>query len=229
MLGCLFDVHGNLPALEAVLEDAESLGVRRFVLGGDYSAFGAWPAECLAVLDELDVELRIRGNWERWVADPPEDVRASAGTMEATEAIRAALGDDRVAELGALPDRAPLGEALVCHASLAGDMQGFAPEAADNDDEPLAGVSVPRLIVGHTHRQFTRTTASGVTVTNPGSVGLPLDGDPRAAWAWLRDDGSIELRRVPYDVDAAIDALHKRYGDAEWVSVAAQRLADARM
>src|SRR4051812_18225495 len=106
MLGCLFDVHGNLPALEAVLADARSAGVERFLLGGDYAAFGAWPAECVAALDGLDVELRIRGNWERWVADPPPDVRVSPETMHAGEVVRAALGDARVRELGDLPDTA---------------------------------------------------------------------------------------------------------------------------
>src|SRR3954462_3326460 len=123
MLGCLFDVHGNLPALEAVLKDAGSLGIERFVLGGDYSAMGAWPDACLDTLDDLDVELRIRGNWERWVADPPDEIRADAEMMQAVDALRDALGEDRVAALGALPDRAALGEALVCHASPAGDMQ----------------------------------------------------------------------------------------------------------
>jgi diadenosine tetraphosphatase ApaH/serine/threonine PP2A family protein phosphatase len=229
MLGCLFDVHGNLPALEAVLSDARSLGVERFVLGGDYAALGAWPEACVETLAGLDVALRIRGNWERWVADPPDDVRADAETMEAVEAVRSALGDDLVATLAAPPDRGELDDGLVCHASPAGDMQGFAPEPADDDDELLAGSGARRLIVGHTHVQYTRTTASGVSVTNPGSVGMPVDGDARAAWAWLRDDGSLELRRVPYDVDTAIDALRKRHGDVAWAAMAARRLATARM
>jgi diadenosine tetraphosphatase ApaH/serine/threonine PP2A family protein phosphatase len=195
------------------------------VLGGDYSALGAWPAECVAALDELDVAVRIRGNWERWVADPPPELLADADNVRANDDIRAALGDDRVAELGALPDRAPLGDTLVCHASPAGDMEGFASEAADGDEELLAAVQARRLIVGHTHVQFERT-AGGVAIVNPGSVGLPLDGDRRAAWAVLHDD-SVELRRVAYDVEAAIEGLQARYPEAGWTKFALERLRNA--
>jgi predicted phosphodiesterase len=225
VLGCLFDVHGNLPALEAVLADARSAGVERFVLGGDYSALGAWPEECVAALDELDVAVRIRGNWERWVADPPPELLADADNVRANQDIRAALGAERVAELGALPDRAPLGDTLICHASPAGDMQGFASDASDADEELLTAVQARRLVVGHTHVQFQRT-AGGVAIVNPGSVGLPLDGDRRAAWAILHDD-SVELRRVGYDVDAAIAGLEARYPDAGRTRFALERLRTA--
>src|SRR3954447_26830545 len=145
MVGCLFDVHGNLPALEAVLADARGCGVERYVLGGDYSAFGAWPAECLAALDALPVELWIRGNWERWVADPPPEVRGDAATMTAAEAVRDALGDDRVAELGALSNDVPWDGTLVCHASPGSDMDGFSVEADPSDAELLRGAGARRL------------------------------------------------------------------------------------
>jgi diadenosine tetraphosphatase ApaH/serine/threonine PP2A family protein phosphatase len=227
VLGCLFDVHGNLPALEAVLDDARAVGVERFVLGGDYAALGGWPAECVAALAELDAVVRIRGNWERWVADPPPEVLADPDNVRANQDIRAALGDERVAELGGLPHRAPLGSTLVCHASPAGDMRGFATKASGSDAELLDGTDATRLIVGHTHVQFRRTTATGVEVVNPGSVGLPMDGDRRAAWALLRDDGGVELRRVAYDVDAAIDGVRTRYPDAGWTRFAVQRLQSA--
>jgi diadenosine tetraphosphatase ApaH/serine/threonine PP2A family protein phosphatase len=228
MLGCLFDVHGNLPALEAVLADARARGVERFVLGGDYSAFGAWPAECVAALDALDVELRIRGNWERWVADPPPDVRVSPETMAAGDAVRAAIGDSRVDELGALSDTAWLGTTLVCHASPGSDMDGFAVQVDESDAQLLRGVDAPRLVFGHTHRQFHRVAAgSGQELLNPGSVGMPLDGDQRAAWAVL--DGGVELRRVSYDVDLAVDGLRTRYGDEPWADTIIGRLRSASM
>jgi predicted phosphodiesterase len=228
MLGCLFDVHGNLPALEAVLADARSHGVQRFVLGGDYSAFGGWPAECLAALDELSVELTIRGNWERWVADPPPDVRVSEETMAAGDAVRAAVGDARVDELGTLSDTAWLGTTLVCHASPLSDMDGFAVEPDESSDARLlGGVDAARLVFGHTHRQFRRVAASGQELVNPGSVGMPLDRDQRAAWAVLDGDGSVELRRVAYDVDAAVDGLRARYGGELWVDTIVGRLRSA--
>ncbi|HWH92361.1 MAG TPA: metallophosphoesterase [Baekduia sp.] len=72
MLAILYDIHGNRPALEAVLGDARDRGADRFLLCGDYSAFGAWPVECVALLrTELgDSATWIRGNWERWQAEP---------------------------------------------------------------------------------------------------------------------------------------------------------------
>ena len=69
MLALLYDIHGNLPALEAVLEDAEGAGADRFILGGDYAAFGAWPAETVERLRGLDARW-LRGNVDRWTVDP---------------------------------------------------------------------------------------------------------------------------------------------------------------
>jgi diadenosine tetraphosphatase ApaH/serine/threonine PP2A family protein phosphatase len=227
VLGCLFDVHGNLPALEAVLDDARVAGVERFVLGGDYAAFGGWPAECTAILDELDAAVRIRGNWERWQADPPPDVRADAETMAVVDLLREVLGPDTIERHAALPPESRLGEdSLICHASPGSDMDGFAPEAAPEDERLLSDVDVLRLVFGHTHRQFVRS-AGGIELINPGSVGLPLDGDRRAAWALLRVDGRIEQRRVSYDVGAAIDGLRDLGGDAAWVPEITRRLERA--
>ena len=72
MLGVLYDIHGNLPALDAVLEETQLAGADRYLLGGDYALFGAWPAETVARLRELDATW-IRGNVDRWVDDPGED------------------------------------------------------------------------------------------------------------------------------------------------------------
>ena len=228
MLACLFDVHGNLPALDAVLDDAKGCGAERFILGGDYSAFGAWPAECVSRLAELDVAVRIRGNWERWVNDPPVEVLVDEETMHAGEAVRAALGDALVAQLGALPVEVRLGRTLVCHASPGSDMKGFSvAPSPDSDAELLDGVDAPRLIFGHTHKQFRRDAASGAELVNPGSVGMPLDGDRRAAWALMHPSGFVELRRVRYDVAAAIDGLKSHYGDAPWAHVIVARLESA--
>ena len=68
VIGLLYDVHGNLPALEAVLADARETGAERFVLGGDYASFGAWPRESVERLRELDATW-IRGNVDRWLLD----------------------------------------------------------------------------------------------------------------------------------------------------------------
>ena len=72
MLAALYDIHGNLPALEAVLADADAAGADRFLLGGDYASLGAWPVETLERLRTLPSAGWLRGNWERWQAHPGE-------------------------------------------------------------------------------------------------------------------------------------------------------------
>ena len=89
-----------------------------------------------------------------------------------------------------------------------------------------------RLVFGHTHLPFARTAAIAgrpVELVNPGSVGMPLDGDHRAAYALLHEDGTIEHRRVAYDHAEAVAALRERYGDSGWLDRVLHRFAHARM
>ena len=223
MLALLYDVHGNLPALEAVLADAREQGAERYVLGGDYALFGGWPRETVELLRTLAPALWIRGNADRWVQAPDEGV--DPGAVDFT---RAALGSDLVAELAALPERAQLEDTLICHASPVSDMRSFRPEPAEDEAELLAGVTDPRVVFGHTHLPFFRTsTHRGIELVNPGSVGMPLDGDPRAAYALVAPDGAVEHRRVPYD-HAAAAARVRWAGDGEWTGVIARRLETSR-
>ena len=226
MLALLYDIHGNLPALEAVLDDIRGRDVERFVLGGDMAPFGARPAETVARLRELRSATWIRGNTERWLVDRlPEDEPMAA----AVEACREALGDALADELGALPDSARIDEQTTAwHGSPVSDMRSFQPEPADDEDELLAGVTDRRLVFGHTHLQFHRAARDGIELLNPGSVGIPLDGDHRAAYALVADDGAVELRRVGYDHAASAQALRDRYGDAEWVGIVSGRIERAR-
>ena len=197
MVACLYDIHGNLPALEAVLADAA--GADRYVLGGDYALFGGWAAETVVRLRELAPAVWIRGNCERLAARPetaPSRVHPEIG------AVRAALGDDLVEELAALPHSTERGDTLICHASPRDDSVSFTPEPAGDDAELLEGVTARRILFGHTHLPL-RRIAAGIELVNPGSVGLPFDGDPRAAYALVHDDGRVEHRRVEYDVEAS--------------------------
>ena len=225
MLAVLYDIHGNLPALEAVLADAHAQGAGRFLLGGDYAAFGAWPAQTVARLDELQDATWIRGNWDRWQVDPsslPDDEVVQG----AARAVLAELDERTVARLGALPPTVSSDETLFCHASPSSDMRSFAPDGAGEDEaELLAGVAEPRVVFGHTHLQFKRASAGGITLVNPGSVGLPLDGDTRAAYALLHPSGEVELRRVAYDHAHAAAALRER--GEPWTEAIAQRLENA--
>jgi diadenosine tetraphosphatase ApaH/serine/threonine PP2A family protein phosphatase len=227
MLACLYDVHGNLPALEAVLDDAARQGAQRFVLGGDYALFGGWPAEAVARLRALEPALWIRGNGERWTADP-----AAAPDNEvvpgAIAAARAALGEELVADLTALPEGAEHEETLICHGSPPSDVRSFFPQPADDEAELLAGVTHARVLFGHTHLPFRRiSTTGGIELVNPGSVGMPFDHDPRAAYALIHPDRSIEHRRVEYDYLAS--AARVRAVGARWAEVVARRIELARM
>ena len=212
MLGLLYDVHGNLPALDAVLADAETVGADRWLLGGDYALFGAWPAETVTRLKELDATW-IRGNGERWTASPDEAPEAVHGAIEYS---RECLGPALVHELAALPGSSRDGHTLFCHGSPASDVRSFRPDPADDEPELLAGLSdgVTRLVFGHTHLPFRRDASGGVELINPGSVGMPFDGDPRAAYAMVQSDGSVVHRRVAYDHQASADAVRERLGDA---------------
>jgi len=227
MLACLYDVHGNLPALEAVLADAADQGAERYVLGGDYALFGGWPKETVARLREAGPALWIRGNGERWTADPsaaPDNPVA----VGAIAAARAALGDAVVAELGALPATAEHDGTLICHGSPPSDVRSFLPVPQDDEAELLAGVTHARVLFGHTHLPFRRiSTTGGIELVNPGSVGMPFDGDTRAAYALVHPDRTVEHRRVAYD-HAASAARVRAIGEP-WTETVARRIEQARM
>ncbi|HUO74267.1 MAG TPA: metallophosphoesterase family protein [Solirubrobacteraceae bacterium] len=224
----LYDIHGNVLALEAVLADARAAGAERFLLGGDYALFGPWPAETVAALDAVENATWIRGNVDRWSAFP--DQAGDEGILQrAIAACRSALDDGIVARLGALPEQVVLEGTRYCHASPLSDLRSFLPEAADGDDELLAGASERRIVFGHTHLQFRRTRPDGIELLNPGSVGMPLDGDQRAAYALLLDDGSIELRRIAYEHARSAAAMRERFGDADWAVRSEKRLLTAQL
>jgi predicted phosphodiesterase len=210
VLAVLYDIHGNLPALEAVLTDAQARGADRYLLGGDYASLGAWPVETLERLRKLPTVARLRGNWERWQANPedmPEIPFNQAACRWVREQIGAAAG-----ELGALPETTTVDGTFFCHASPRSDMRSFFPEPADDEAELLAGVSEKRLVFGHTHLQFQRLSAGGIELVNPGSVGLPFDGDTRAAYAVI-DGERLELRRVEYDYERAAALARERIAE----------------
>jgi diadenosine tetraphosphatase ApaH/serine/threonine PP2A family protein phosphatase len=207
----LYDVHGNLPALEAVLEDAVSAGATSGVFGGDAASFGAWPAETVEALLTCPVPLVwLRGNWDRWLASfPPADLPANPVVPGAAHFALARLDGATVARLGALPTEVVLGSTRCVHAGPGNDMAGIPAETDEGEAERLATVLEERLVTGHTHVQFVRRGRAGdreIEIVNPGSVGLPFDGDPRAAYALLRP-GGVELRRVAYDHARAARAV----------------------
>jgi predicted phosphodiesterase len=203
----LYDMHGNLPALEAVIADASDAD--EFLLGGDYATAGAWPRETVERLRELPNATWIRGNADRWLVDQHD---APAPVDEIASRCAEQLGDELVSELVALPEATTIDGTLYCHASPQSDMQSFLPEPADQDAELLMGVEAPRVVFGHTHLAFKRTGPGGIELANPGSVGMPWDGDHRAAYAVI-DGDRLEHRRVDYDWRASVAAVRERVGE----------------
>ncbi len=220
-IALLYDVHGNLPALEAVLHDAEAAGATRYLLGGDYAAFGPWPRETAERLESLPTVARIRGNAERWLREEPEAPAAAKDFLEAAlTAARDALGPPLVARLYELPERAELDDMLVCHGSPLSDIESFAPEAQAGDERLLVREANRTILFGHSHRQFRRPGPNDTLLVNPGSVGMPLDGDARAAWA-LYQGGKILFRRTDYDIERAA-AQMRSYG--AWAEPVVRRI-----
>jgi len=207
VLAVLYDIHGNAAALEAVLREAEAAGAGRYLLGGDYVAWEPLGSETLALLRALPDATWIRGNGERWLVEPPAD---RPQVVPGVQEMAAQLGEE-VDRLYALPERAELDGVLYVHGSPLSDVESFASEPQEGEERMLAGVRNRMVVFGHSHLQFRRPGPNGTGLVNPGSVGMPLDGDVRAAWAlW---DGDFSFRRTEYDVERAAAAYRRVGGD----------------
>jgi putative phosphoesterase len=187
-IATLYDVHGNLPALEAVL--AEIPDDATIVVGGDVVLGGAQPSEALERLRGLgDRVVWIRGNADRELK-PGEPALAPVGLLDAT---RAALTDEQIEFLYAQPPTVQIDRVLFCHATPRNDLDIFTERTPEERIAFLfEGLDVPTVVCGHTHMQFDRTVA-GVRVVNAGSVGMPYEDEPGAYW--LLD---LVPRRTPY-------------------------------
>jgi predicted phosphodiesterase len=220
-IALLYDIHGNLVALEAILADAERAEVSSYVLGGDYATFGPWPRETVELLETLPTAARIRGNVDRWLREEPEVPKSAKKLVTtAVTVARESLGAAVVERLYGLPERSELEGILICHGSPVSDIQTFAPDAQPDEERLLAGEEQRTILFGHSHKQFSRAGPNETLLVNPGSVGAPLDGDPRAGWA-LYAQGEIVLRRTAYDVERAA-AKMRSYG--AWADPIAHRI-----
>jgi diadenosine tetraphosphatase ApaH/serine/threonine PP2A family protein phosphatase len=214
VLAILYDIHGNIDALDAVLADARTAGADRYFLGGDYALPSATPLDTLDRLRSLTPATWIRGNTERWLREPPLDrPDISEGIQQETRRLR----DDAIEWLYDLPVQAEANGILYVHGSPLSDVESFASEPEDGEERMLADVEDRTIVFGHSHQQFRRPGPKGTDLVNPGSVGMPLDGDRRAAWAlW---NGDFAFRRTEYDVERAAAAYRAMGGDfAEWAA-----------
>jgi predicted phosphodiesterase len=220
MLAILYDIHGNLPALEAVLAEAREEADAYF-LGGDYGTPSPWPRETLDLLRTLTPATWIRGNGERWIREPPAARPEVAETYAAL--LPGPMSQAELDELYALPPQATIDGVLYVHGCVVADDDSFGPEPQPEDEARLGGVRDTTVVFGHSHVQFRRDGPNGTHLVNPGSVGMPLDGDTRAAWAVRADAGELEFRRTEYDVERAVAGWRALGG--EFAAFAAERVA----
>jgi putative phosphoesterase len=185
----LYDVHGNLRALEAVLREIPDDAT--IVVGGDVVAVGPEPSETLERLRALGDRVRwLRGNTDRELT-PGEPGPAPPGLFDET---RAALTEEQIAFLHGLPPTVQIDRVLYCHATPRNDLDIFTERTPEERIAPLfADVDADVIVCGHTHMQFDRTIA-GKRVINSGSVGAPYEDEPGAYWTL-----DLEHRRTEYE------------------------------
>lgn len=203
-LGVISDVHGNLPALEAVTTAMPP--VDKVLCAGDVVGYNPWPSECLDYIREQDI-LTVQGNHDRAVA-VDGGARFNSMAKAGVTYARQQLDADQLAWLDSLPTERLLPDGRI-------HMVHGHPDDPDRYTYPaefsasLLAEGVELLVVGHTHIQAARAFESGV-VLNPGSVGQPRDGEPTAAFAVVKltgSDVSVDLQRVEYDIDRVIEAV----------------------
>ncbi|MEE9174103.1 MAG: metallophosphoesterase family protein [Thermoplasmata archaeon] len=209
-LALISDVHSNLPALEVVLEAAEEAGAEHILHAGDVVGYNPFPNEVVRLLQSRGVQ-SIQGNHDR---------AALSGDTSGFNPYAAQAIDWTQSQLDQLSERFLAGLPIeldtnrgntslrLVHGSPADPDEYVFPHQADARLLKLAGTKV--LVMGHTHVPFFRETQGGILL-NPGSVGQPRDGDPRASWALLElPEGVVELHRTTYDVQAVCDEIQAR-------------------
>jgi putative phosphoesterase len=187
-VAALHDVHGNLPALEAVLAEVTAAEVDAIVCGGDVAA-GPFPRECLELLHTRGAVF-VRGNADR----------------DFSAWLQQELPVDARAFLSGQPHARVLGQVLYCHGSPRRDDEILTRVSPpERLAEALEGVQQSLVVGGHTHVQF-EAAVRGVRFVNAGSVGMPYEGKQGAFWAMV-DGVEVELRRTTYAVEAAAVAI----------------------
>ncbi|MBC2707848.1 MAG: YfcE family phosphodiesterase [ANME-2 cluster archaeon] len=216
-IAIISDVHANLHALNAVMEDAKSRGVECFLNAGDFLGYGAFPEEVVLKLSSENV-LSIIGNYDLKVLKKRKEKKRAHIKNEKQIAFDYAgknLSGSSVSYLRSLDRemRICTGDKsiLMVHGSPESIDEHITPDTTDERMSELALIAdADVVIMGHSHLQFKRTI-NGVTFINPGSVGRPDDGDNRANYAIMDISSlSINLIKVDYDVESAADSIRDR-------------------
>jgi len=220
-LAALYDIHGNLPALEAVLDDVRASKVDQLLVGGDVCP-GPMCEEVLELLLGCGIPVRfIRGNGDREmlaIAEGRETTGVPDSHLPSMRWVAERLSDENRQFMATWPEKfradiAELGYVLFCHATPRNDTEIFTASTPDDRLRPMFEGANARLVVcGHTHMQFDRKIGL-IRVVNAGSVGMPF-GEPGACWLLL--DGSVKLRRTSYDLESAATRIRATgYPEAE--------------
>jgi len=205
-VAALYDIHGNLPALDAVLADVALAGVDRVVIGGDVLP-GPMPRETMARLQSLDIPVDfLRGNGDRETLEEATD-RPSRLPETARQQLRWCRAQLADAQAHAIADWPPtvrlqlpgLGSVLFCHATPRSDTEVVTHLIPEPLLRPIIDGVADVVVCGHTHVQFD-VMVGRTRFVNAGSVGMPFE--KRSAY-WLLLDGGVEPRRTAYDLEAA--------------------------
>lgn len=203
-VGLISDIHGNRVALEAVLEDMPPID--ELLCAGDVVGYNPWPADCVDELRARGVPTVMGNHDAAVVADTP--FRFNGMAKAGVEYAKRELSDDQLEWLGSLP-----AERLACDGRVKlvhghpDDPDRYTRYTYPRDFSPRLLGDEDVLVLGHTHVQGVERFAEGIVV-NPGSVGQPRDGDPRAGYAVVDLDAlTVETHRVEYDIEAVQEAV----------------------
>lgn len=217
------DIHANLPALTAVLEDIDKLRIEELICLGDIVGYGAQPAECIELLQSRNFCAVLRGNHDAYVAGDGEPPNVSPETAEVIRWTRGKVTPEQRTYLGALPLTWQGREYEAVHASLHQPEQwGYVLEPAAAAQH-FAHQSKPLCLIGHSHQPkmfvegedralditcLESVRANRKQVVNVGAVGQPRDKDERACYVvYRRAEQDVWWRRIPYDIAAAQKAI----------------------
>ena len=220
-IAVLSDIHGNLPALEAVLDDAPQVDMH--VCLGDIVGYNPWPADCVDRIREV-ADATVTGNHERRLIAGYESYRVNRPAYEGLELADEQLTTEQREWIADLPEvetvSSPAGEVVLVHShpdpAIRWKREGyvyprdFTQMGAFLDEDDAA------LLMGHTHVQhavdMSEYDGGSELIVNPGSVGQPRDEDPRAAYAIIDlDAGQVDERRVEYDIGSVQEEI-RRHG-----------------
>jgi putative phosphoesterase len=197
----LSDAHGNFPALCAVLDEVHRLDCKRILFLGDSTGYYAQPAQCIDVLRERNA-IQLLGNHDWYLTSGSSCDRSQLVSSLIKHQRKEVMGD-RLSFLSSLSSSYEEANISCVHGSWKNPLDEY---IYDITEEMLPG-RFQYYFAGHTHVQFASKLGSKI-FCNPGSVGQPRDGDPRAAFAVL-DNSQIELHRIDYDINATVKAMQE--------------------